>query len=78
MAVEFENVTDQKRWELALRNIGEILELPPEQVKNYLVLVYDGTPELKADTDIPNVTDVVALVTLFLEHVTGKTVRLEG
>jgi hypothetical protein len=78
MAVEFENVTDQKRWELALKNIGEILELPPEQVKNYLVLVYDGTPELKADTDIPNVTDVIALVILFLEHVTGKTVRLEG
>ena len=77
MAVEFENVTDQKRWELALRNIGEILEIPPEKVKNYLVLAYDGTPELKADTDITNVTDVVALVILFIEHVTGKTVRLE-
>jgi hypothetical protein len=77
MAVEFESVTDQARWELAVKNLGEILELPPEKVKNYLVLVYDGTPEMKADTDITEVADVVALVMIFLEHLTGQKVRLE-
>jgi hypothetical protein len=78
MTVEFESVTDQARWELAVKNLGEILELPPEKVKNYLVLVYDGTPEMKADTDITEVADVVALVMIFLEHLTGQKVRLEG
>lgn len=78
MAVEFENVTDRERWEKALANVGEILGIAPENVKNYFLLVYDGTQELKADTDIPEVTDVVAMVTIFLEHVTGKTVRFDG
>lgn len=77
MPVEFENVTDRARWETAIKNIGEILDLTPENVKNYLVLVYDGSPELKADTDIPNVGDVVALVTTFLEHITNQKVRFE-
>jgi hypothetical protein len=77
MAVEFENITDRARWETAVKNVAEILELPPENVKNYLVLVYDGSPELKADTDIPDVRDVVAMVMVFLEHVTGKKVNLE-
>lgn len=78
MAVEFENVTDRERWEKALANVGEILGIAPENVKNYFLLVYDGTQELKADTDIPEVTDVVAMVTIFREHVTGKTVRFDG
>lgn len=77
MPVEFENVNDRKRWEKALKNIGEILDLPPENVKNYLVLVYDGTPELKADTDISDVKDVVAMTMVFLEHITGRKVNLE-
>jgi|HubBroStandDraft_1064217.scaffolds.fasta_scaffold2295428_1 hypothetical protein len=77
MAVEFENIVDRERWKKARANIAEILELEPEEVLNYLVLVHDGTPELKADTDIPDVTDVVALVAVFLEHVTGKKVTFE-
>jgi hypothetical protein len=77
MAVEFESVNDQARWEKAVKNIGQILGIPTEKVVNYLVLVYDGSPELKADTDISEVPDVIAMVTVFLEHVTGKTVRFE-
>jgi len=77
MAVEFESINDRARWELAIKNVAAILELKPETVKNYLVLVYDGTPELKADTDIPEVTDVVAMVMVFLEHITGRKVTLE-
>jgi hypothetical protein len=77
MAVEFESINDQARWEKAIKNVAEILELKPENVKNYLLLVYDGTQELKADTDIPNVTDVVAMTMVFLEHITGQKVRLE-
>lgn len=78
MAVEFEDINDRTRWEQALKHIGAILEIPPEDVKNYLVLVYDGTPTLKADTDITEVTEVVALVITFLEHITNQKVRLEG
>jgi len=77
MGVEYENVNDQKRWEKSVKNVAEILEIPSETVQNYLLLVYDGTPKLKADTDISEVVDVIALITLFLEHVTGKKVRFE-
>lgn len=78
MAVEFEEINDRAKWETAVKNVGEMLDLAPEDVKNYLLLVYDGTHELKADTDIPDVTSVVGMVTIFLEHITGKKVRLEG
>jgi hypothetical protein len=77
MAVEFETVNDRDRWKKTIKNVGEILSLPPEKILNYIVLAYDGTPEMKADTDIPDVKDVVALVMVFLEHVTGKKVHLD-
>jgi hypothetical protein len=77
MTVKFENIEDQERWEKARANVGEILELEPEKVLNYLVLAYDGTPEMKADTDMPEVEEVVELVSIFLRHVTGKKVRFE-
>ena len=77
MAVEFETITDQARWKKTIKHIAEILDLDPDNVLNYIVLAYDGTQELKADTDIPEVSDVVALTTIFLEHVTGKKVRFD-
>jgi hypothetical protein len=77
MAVEFETVNDKDRWKKTVKNVGEILGLEPEKILNYIVIGYDGTPELKADTDFPEVADVVAVVAIFLEHVTGKTVRFD-
>jgi hypothetical protein len=75
MTLEYQTEHDPGRWETAIKNVAEILQLDPDTVGNYLVIAYDGGPILKADTDLAEY-DLIAMVTVFLEHVSGKTVRL--
>lgn len=76
MTLDYEERTDQEHWELAVKNVAEILKLDKDKVGNYLVLAYDGTPELKADTDVEDIPTITALLVVFLEHVSGKGVIL--
>lgn len=76
MPVEFEEEKNQERWETAIKNVAEILQLDKDTVENYLVLVYDGTTELKVDTDLPDIGAIVSMTMVFLEHVSGKGVIL--
>lgn len=76
MPIEFEEIDDQERLAIAYKNIGEILRIDAAKIQNYFILVYDGTDELKADTDIPEVDIVVRTLSVFLEHLTGRKVFL--
>lgn len=77
MTLEFEKEKNQQRWEKAIKNVAEILQLDPKKVGNYLVIVYDGTGELKADTDLDDINTIIAMTTVFLEHVSGKKVTFD-
>ena len=77
MPVEVEPISDNERWKKSVQYVGEIIGIDHKTIENYLVLAYDGTDKIKADTDIPDLEGVITVVQVFLEHVSGKKVRLE-
>lgn len=64
----------EKAREKMAAAIAELVNIPAETVRSYVVIAVDNTSSLKAATDIQEVPELAALILRFAELLTGQQI----